>query len=792
MRAASLLFVTLVLAGGLLSQIPIGLGPDNSAGVWPGYSKYFNWYTATPTGGCTDGSIGFCVGHNPNGDTYYFSAWLANASQLPVIGGLPVIGTINDYNWGSLWSGNIAVIQLDRWSWSAPTASHMSMINSMQDYGTSGGAHDNPAGWHGALTSGDGQTLGTWKNRTPFASGGNIYLPVERQFSPGDPSVHDATYIMSPDGGKHWCNPYTYWHHTGSPGCDSSNWDATANHGDAPRCDAPTDSTHACANAAYLDSTHSSVLFKAFDYGLDNWTLINYQFQDGSSPPAGVTDGCDPNAYICFFAQDGSIARVPLPATNIMNRSQWSFYTCPAITQSYRCPGSSSSSWTSTFANRTGTWFKNWYLATYHAAKTIVLGASYFSEFKGYLLSGQCMTSPNSLDFLWGPAPYGPFTLIAKTSPDPAFPNASGFFVPSPALGKTVVSTSPPHVQVTYSTNSYEGGSGSPHMYMVDLVQGRVKTGEAFQYDSVQKYISGAGYQFSSGNIAGSFPRNGLIWAFDLMDEGNNSAFTAWPFFQDVGSYSSVLVPCDGIYPNAYTTPTNCGFINNPHGVGVNNNTTVSCPACITTQDTSGNYGGHWRTAQWEGNLSAPANAPVAMQGNGSYTVIEVVRHDGFTRFGRNGGMWATGVSSNSANTMVEQGESNGTIYLRWNSDNQPHYRYTSNFTFPNTNNWYFVATAVQAATGGNCPAASIWVAVSGKPVDQNAGVTCSQVNGASTKTPNVGAWPLVLGNNFNGNAATQSVGTVMVYSRALSYPEVQFAYHSMVSAMARRGITLQ
>src|ERR1017187_4054997 len=36
----------------------------------------------------------------------------------------------------------------------------------------------------------------------------------------------------------------------------------------------------------------------------DRW--FNYGYQDGQTPPSGVTDGCDPATYVCFFMDDGS------------------------------------------------------------------------------------------------------------------------------------------------------------------------------------------------------------------------------------------------------------------------------------------------------------------------------------------------------------------------------------------------------------------------------------------------------------------------------------------------------
>src|SRR5258708_15138910 len=282
------------------AQQPIALGPSLAANTGLGVGKFFDWYSATPTG-CTNGSSGYCVGPTIQGDTYYWTAWMPNASGLPVKSGLPIVGTINDFNFGSVCSGNIGVLQLDTFSWSSPSASHITKVNCMASYGTSGGASNAPAGWNGHLTSSDSVgNAGTWKNRVPFSKGGILYLPVERQISAGGASVHDATFIMSPDSGKHWCNPYTYANRAGSPGCDSSNWAAD---GDAPKCDAASSSTP-CTNAAYLDSSHSSIMWRAMPYTAENWNWVNYGYQDGSTAPTGIHDGCDPATYTCFMLSD--------------------------------------------------------------------------------------------------------------------------------------------------------------------------------------------------------------------------------------------------------------------------------------------------------------------------------------------------------------------------------------------------------------------------------------------------------------------------------------------------------
>ena len=173
-------------------------------------------------------------------------------------------------------------------------------------------------------------------------------------------------------------------------------------------------------------------------------------------------------------------------------------------------------------------------------------GLMYLKEFGSYLMVGQTWTTPRSVDFLWAPTLQGPWTRVFKSN---AVALSGDFLSPSPALGYTVLGTNPPHVQLTLNSNSYSGGEGAPHIAIWDLVLGRQSSGgEAFTSDNLNKYISGAGYQFSSGNIAGSFPRKGLVWSFDYLDAGVNSTLTNWPFFLERGNNSAVMVACDSDY----------------------------------------------------------------------------------------------------------------------------------------------------------------------------------------------------------------------------------------------------
>jgi hypothetical protein len=366
----------------------------------------------------------------------------------------------------------------------------------------------------------------------------------------------------------------------------------------------------------------------------------------------------------------------------------------------------------------------------------------------------------------------------------------------APALGYNVVSTNPPHVQITTSSNSYLGGQGSPNLAMWDFVLGTQVSGEAFQSVNLHKYVSGAGYQFSDGHMAGSLPRKGLEWSFDFLDAGVNSGLTNWPFFLERGNNSAVVTPCDG----GYTAVTWCGGMNANHGTSMNNYGIVT---------SNPGYGGHFRTAPSETSLGTAQNAPSAMQGNGSYSVVGVYRYEGATPFNRPGGIWSTGTITNSDNTMIEFNQVNGKVELDWGATSKPHYQYLSNFAFPNFTNWYFIAVTVQAQAGcgANCtPAAKVWVGGAVTPgvvTDANAGVSYTAAGSTTpvvaTKTPNIGAGPLVLGLNADGDtyahagqAMIGTTATTMVYSRALTYPEVQLMYESLKAKMKERGVTLQ
>src|SRR5450759_4430322 len=246
MRLVSTVLLALVFACLVLAQAPIGFGPGTLS---LGLLDLFDWYGATASGcstaqGANGGPRGMCVGHAPVGDTLYFTGWFADASKLPVTTGLPVVGTLNDYT-SKTCSGNLMVIQLAEFDWTARNSSRIYEVNCMSDYGSATGAINAPSGWFGHCTNNDDGGSGcSWKSRSAFVRGGLLYLPVERQIPAGTASVHDATLIVSADGGKTWKNPYTVAH----GGVASAT-------GDAPKCGAAASGAcNPCTDASYPGS----------------------------------------------------------------------------------------------------------------------------------------------------------------------------------------------------------------------------------------------------------------------------------------------------------------------------------------------------------------------------------------------------------------------------------------------------------------------------------------------------------------------------------------------------------
>jgi hypothetical protein len=399
-------------------------------------------------------------------------------------------------------------------------------------------------------------------------------------------------------------------------------------------------------------------------------------------------------------------------------------------------------------------------------------GPVYLKEFHSYLLA----TYMNYLDgthiervtLYTSPSPFGPWK-VAGTSP-----SNIGFAAIAPGLEYTVVSTNPPHIQVTVVTN-YNGHPGAnggvPTFSKWDIVLGMQPygNGDVPAYTDTGYGRINSGWQFGAGDVPGTFIRNGLVWAFDFQDQGG-TAGSPYPFFHDVANNSAVLYPC-------YTDGgVHCGQLVSAKGldaladsIRVNHGYSPRFESSISDLNT-GVAGGN-------------QNAPAAMQGNGTFTVAGVFRSDEATH----GAIWATGnpAGDNAAVELVLQ-DTTSYLGLDWGSRYYGHRYFHSGFA-PTPGTWYFIAAVVTA--GSTAPAANLWVGVGGVLTDELSGVSRG---GSGTVTPAVTATPLVLGYDASSIGPSESYAGLLVYNRALSYMECASLYQSFKIKMAERDVTVQ
>jgi hypothetical protein len=778
----SAVLVPLVFAGLLLAQTPIGFGPGTIA-LGSGLLDFFDWYAGSPSGCSTaqgpgGGSIsspardGMCVGGLPSGDTMYFTAWFADASMLPVTTGLPIVGTVNDGQ-SRLCASSLFILQLAEFDWAARNASRLFEVNCMTSYGSD---NNTPAGWLGHCTSNDnagpdGKPCG-WKSRGIFVRDGKLYLFVERQYGPGAPSSNDATMIMSADGGKTWKNPYTIF----------SGGSASAT-GDAPLCGAAgAAGGNPCTDTGYLDTAHSgahsSIMWKALPPTIYSWASIEYG-QDGATPLAGIIDGCDPATYTCFYGQpEGSLARVlntDLPSLDV---SKWQYYTCPAITDSYRCPGSASGSWTSTFTDRTPV-EPQWSWSTV-----------YLKEFRSYLMvaaGGSPGVGSNGTEMLWGPTAQGPWEPVASNPK--VIQGFAGIIL---GAGYTVVSTDPPHIKLTVSSDDHyvHSPQATPIFSQWDVTLGKLPMllgGENPRYlNAGGTLVAHSGIILSDSHAPGTIPREDLAWAFDFYDHAGNLA-SGITGFKDIADGSAFIMSCHGPgicadwNPGQGTTLRTFGASIASNGYSAQLITAIhSTPQTVAIGVANQYLGG-------TPGLTL-TNAPTGMQGNGTFTVAGIFRYDGGSTTAP---LWITGDVSSSSTSVALQYTGAGTnLELGWGPTTANRWRFNSGFSMT-SGSWYFIACTVQA--NGATPVAHMWTGVGGTLVDKIAGVSRASTGGSQTQTPNVAATPMSLG-MYTGSSGSvnASYAGLFVYNRALGQAEVGLMYNTMKAKMAARKETLQ
>ncbi len=759
--------------GTMNGQIPIGLSGPNGGRI-----DYFDWFNGTPSG-CTTSGAKICVGAIPRGDTSYYTGFPANASGLPDPSGLAVIGTINDFNTNN-FAGNLMLFQFAKWDWAAPNTSYIMEINGMQGFGTTGADTNTPAGWFGHCTNGDdGSGNGcTWKSRgvIVFNDSGTEYLlyPVERQVPAGNINPpHDVTFLISPDYGIHWCNPYTWANRSGSPGCDSSNWQAN---GDPPTCGAINGTAGSnCLDASYTDVSHSSIMYKGTT--LWQWAPVIYGVS-GSLPT--VNDWCDPSTYLCFMGQvEGTMMRVAKTANAVMDVSQHHYYTCSTQTAGVYCPTGD----TTAFANRTPV-FPTW-----------TWNITYLPEFKSYLVTGEQGWFSRQNILSAAPISGEGASNNLQQWGFVGIPNMT-FADLSRPLGYTVVGSNPPHLQLTMVSDILDHSVQRTFVLSKwDLYTGKIVQGPQpvfYNYGTFTTFGGGTydrllGLSFTDSHSPYTIPRKGATRAFDFSDYRGQTENSGDGGYQD-------LLPVN-INTSSWMNPTFSGTNGFNSGQGVISNATGA--------QIDGSLGYTVNFSLYNSSLPTTVSGSKAytsvpeMAGNSSYSVGVLFKANG-TGF-ETVPIWYLGQpTTTDQNGNISLGYDNttgGPLRLTWGlSPFNAYYGFTSGFT-PTIGNWYYIVCTVTA--NGASPIGHMYVGVGGKLVDEIAGVsrTISGSGGTPLPTPNVIGFPLLLGQDiYQSTVSIQgSYGWFQIWNRPISYNEASLGYQTIKKVMLKtRGITVQ
>ncbi|MEO8368099.1 MAG: hypothetical protein ABI806_02715 [Candidatus Solibacter sp.] len=514
------------------------------------------------------------------------------------------------------------------------------------------------------------------------------------------------------------------------------------------------------------------VAWQAVQYGQD-WGAAN----PATTMPADVTDGCDPRTYTCFVGDplDRSLARVLNSDLPLLDATKYQYYSCPAMSDTYQCPGSDPASWSSNYADRTevGPPVKAWMWSN---------PATYIKEFKSYLIVGGIT---NGMIFASAPTLQGPWTWVKTHLP----PGAQGFGFTAPVLGVgyDVVSANPPRIKLTMASDRTDldaNHQGSLRFDQFDLVLGRTsKNGSNTNQHIVGGYAPlGAPLVYSDSHAPRTIPRKGLELGFDFFDHAGSTPTSGVVGMRDYARDGIMMVPCHG--PGYCDWNAGQGTTTQAYGVQIYNN---GYQANMTTMRREYPQTAAIATANAAIGGLTPANAPVAMQGNGTYTVISVVNRLSVTD--RQVPIWSTGTDSSSVSSMValSYASATGLLELGWGLNNR--WRFNSNWSMTN-GSWYFIACTVQA--NGGTPLAGMWVGENGALVDKLAGVARASTGGTPTQTPAVAASPLTLTLYNSGRHASVGFGGLYVYSRVVGRAELGFIYQTLKQEMARRGVTLQ
>lgn len=344
-------------------------------------------------------------------------------------------------------------------------------------------------------------------------------------------------------------------------------------------------------------------------------------------------------------------------------------------------------------------------------------------------------------------------------------------------------------------TNNYghvDAGGGVPFFQKWDFIQGKQPygNGDVPAYADTGTLRLNSGWRFTSGEEPGTFPRTNLALATDFNGAAGNTIAGAAPFVSGLLGNPLVMTGCY----------TDAGII---CGQSVNSGKGDNTLSPSGVQDMTG-YAGRWETNLSTVNYNALShgnlNAPASMQGNGAYTVIQILRLESLPP--GSAPLWQTGNGNvSAAGVQLVQRQTTGFLQLWFGDSPVCVYGYLNNSLAPTIGNWYYVSTVVPIQNATPALArANLWVGVGGTLVDWFAGLPATQLCGGATWPPNVTAAPLIVGapieasGTISPNASFQAT---FVYNGALTKTQNDLIYQAFRKTLAQAppngpGITLQ
>ena len=665
-------------------------------------------------------------GGGPTGDTYHWTAWGGTGGNF---GGGHVYGTVNDV--GSFCGGNLAVLELATLDWTTPSNSQINCVNNMTDFGGSG-AVNVPAGWSDGLT---------FKSYNPIMVNGVLYLAINRQQQSSPWSSSMSSIIMSPDNGLHWCNPATV---ASYGGCTPAHWSAN---GDAP----PNATTGMMwGTAGVYTNTMARLMF--VQYSKDQATT-------------GMPDGADNYVYGVGRIGNGAnmiafcVAKSDLP---LLNAANFRYYTGGNST----C--GNASSWSATQAAA----IEIMPSGSDYRAMGNAGGIVWLPEFRMYVMAAN--TGNDGIYLAKAYHPWGPWKVLYGTGSLTYGSRQASILLPTYTSSCSGCSPGVRGQIVVGGAMTGHSPSLTPTFSLVDLqVAGTDGLGN--------RQTGQTRLRYSLSNEAGTLPRRGLIWAFDLADHllwGNISP-----------SYYT------NTYQNELTGTGAClTTVTNPVGYSLYGVTNVTSSTTLdaTGVRTSGNYISHL-LSKTNGASSCNTNFPLT--GNPTMTLQVVFRPENVTANGQ--GIIMLGTDLGTAHQRFEvgtnQGWENGTHLgvvdgggAQWRADMTGLW---------GANKWYLLTVIKRP---GPTNAANVDVYLGATKVT---GSTIGTANGDT----NLAAGPLHLGcAAYVANACDGTAGTAWTipatwayfaaYSRELTFEEIARSYGALKAALAKapRNIALQ